>query len=135
MGAEVTWQDSALSLWAKHLEYGSSTAITNQDYYSAGISTLETKNGVFTYNGTVIQEFTTTEFDCTYTAYLFAINRAGVFNEPCDSLRIYACKIWDGDILIRNFVPCKNEADELGMYDLVNKQFYANAGTGNFIGG
>lgn len=39
-------------------------------------------------------------------------------------LRISAAKMWDGDTLLRNLVPCLRISDEaLGMYDLVNDEF------------
>lgn len=40
------------------------------------------------------------------------------------------------DSYIFNFVPCYRKADnEIGLYDLVGRQFYANSGTGTFIKG
>lgn len=46
---------------------------------------------------------------------------------------IYECKIYDNDILIRNFIPCmRNSDNEVGLYDTVGEQFYTNAGTGKF---
>ena len=32
-------------------------------------------------------------------------------------------------------IPCKNSSNVVGMYDLVNAEFYTNAGTGSFIAG
>ena len=50
------------------------------------------------------------------------------------NLRIYGCKIYNSDKLIRDFIPCYRKADNVsGMYDVVNKKFYTNAGTGNFL--
>ena len=37
--------------------------------------------------------------------------------------------------VIRKFVPCKNASGEVGLYDTVEGQFYANAGTGTFTAG
>lgn len=37
---------------------------------------------------------------------------------------------------IRNFIPCYRKSDNvIGMYDLITKTFYENAGTGTFIKG
>lgn len=47
----------------------------------------------------------------------------------------YEFTIWENSVEIRNFVPCINPSGEAGMYDLVGKQFYGNAGTGEFITG
>lgn len=46
--------------------------------------------------------------------------------------RLYGCKIWDNNILKRDYVPCYNSNNEIGLYDLVNDVFYRNAGTGTF---
>lgn len=48
---------------------------------------------------------------------------------------LYSCQIYDNGTLIRNFIPCKNAAGAIGLYDLVNSKFYANAGTGVFTAG
>ena len=48
---------------------------------------------------------------------------------------MYYCKAWESDTLIRNFVPCKNASGVIGLYDMVGRQFYANAGTGAFTAG
>ena len=46
--------------------------------------------------------------------------------------KIYYCKIFEDDILVRNFVPCTcNEIP--GMWDKVEMKFYPNAGTGTFV--
>ena len=50
--------------------------------------------------------------------------------------KIYYAKFWNGNELVRNFVPCYRKSDnEPGMYDTVNNVFYTNEGTGDFIVG
>lgn len=70
----------------------------------------------------------------TFTAprnmILFGINRATPLK---GLLKLYSCQIYDNGTLIRDYVPCKNSSDEPGLYDLVNQQFYSNAGTGTFV--
>ena len=48
---------------------------------------------------------------------------------------LYSSQIFSNNILIRNFIPCKNPSGFVGLYDLVNSKFYGNAGTGAFIAG
>ena len=50
------------------------------------------------------------------------------------TIKMYYCKIYDNDILVRDFVPCINVEGEYGLYDFVNSQFYGNVGTGSFTG-
>lgn len=50
--------------------------------------------------------------------------------------RVYSCKIWNGDTLVRNFIPCYRKSDNvIGMYDLVSGTLYTNSGTGTFVKG
>lgn len=53
------------------------------------------------------------------------------------SCRIYSFIMTDAstDIKIRELIPCINPNGEVGMYDLVSDEFYANAGTGAFTAG
>ena len=67
--------------------------------------------------------------------YLFSANENG--NVLSKSLMtLYSCKIYDNDILIRNFIPCYRKSDSVvGLYDIVNDVFYTNSGTGTFSKG
>lgn len=50
--------------------------------------------------------------------------------------KFYSIKVWEGDELVRNFVPCYRVSDSVvGLYELVNGVFYTNAGTGTFTAG
>ena len=49
--------------------------------------------------------------------------------------KIYGMKIYDGDVLVRDFIPAMRIADDVvGFYDIVNDTFYTNAGSGTFTG-
>ena len=51
-------------------------------------------------------------------------------------MRWYYVKIFDGDLILRNFIPCyKKSSGEIGMYDTVSKEFFTNQGTGTFLKG
>lgn len=50
--------------------------------------------------------------------------------------QIYNFKIYQSDVLVRDFVPCIRKIDlAIGLWDKVSNEFYGNAGTGTFIGG
>lgn len=50
--------------------------------------------------------------------------------------RVYYCKLWNGNSLIRDMYPCYRKSDSVaGMYDAVNDVFYTNAGSGTFVVG
>lgn len=42
--------------------------------------------------------------------------------------RIYSCQIYDNGVMVRNFLPCiRNNDNVVGLYDLVNGVFYISA--------
>ncbi len=51
------------------------------------------------------------------------------------SAKVYSCTIKKGGALVRNFIPCKNAAGVIGLWDDVNSVFYQNAGSGVFTAG
>ncbi len=67
--------------------------------------------------------------------YLFARNNSNSVDAQ-SQFRMYSCKIYDNNILVRNYIPCKrNNDNEIGLYDLVNNNFVTNSGTGTFTAG
>ena len=48
------------------------------------------------------------------------------------SLKVYYLKIFDGDTLVRDFIPYVAPSGECGLYDKVTEQFFGNAGGGTF---
>lgn len=74
--------------------------------------------------------------------YLFALvynnnlDNVGVTTKYSEALKIYSCKIWNNNTLVRNFIPCIRTSDNKpGLYDTVHSTFYTNQGTGEFIKG
>ena len=49
--------------------------------------------------------------------------------------KFYYCKIWENDILIRDFIPVKDTNDVVCLYDKVTKTYFYNQGSGSFIAG
>ena len=96
-----------------------------------GRYTFDKNKETTTIDGTS-QAYTNAAFQCDYNLILFALNNAGTIQWQA-SMKLYSCQIYDNGTLIRDYVPCKNSSDEPGLYDLVNQQFYSNAGTGTFV--
>ena len=68
---------------------------------------------------------------------IFAINSPSAEGglNPTDHLgfRLYSFKIYEGDVLKRDFAPCVETATgKAGLLDLVEGRFYGNAGSGAF---
>ena len=85
-------------------------------------------------NGTTVAQGTTVTGNPigTFTAKIFYRTSGATFSKG----RLYYLKMYNGATLIRDFVPCYRKSDGVaGLYDMVNKSFYTNEGTGSFIVG
>ena len=76
--------------------------------------------------------FNATSFTSSSPLVLFALNRGGDASTYRGISRIYYCKIYDNGTLVRDYVPVSGSNGSVGLYDLVNKKFYGNSGTGSF---
>ncbi len=92
----------------------------NKNVFSVGTQTRTLASAVFSTNSNLT---------------VFAINTNNSVDNRRVSGKLYSCKIYDNGTLIRDFVPCKNLLNAIGLYDTVNGQFYANAGSGTFVAG
>lgn len=106
-----------------------------QDPYIAGRHTLS----LDAYHKRAQYDSETTELSVpsglpTSNIILFASDNNGTIGYN-STIYLYSCKIYNEDIPIRDFVPCKNAAGAVGLYDVVNGAFYANQGTGSFTAG
>ena len=120
------------------------TFVYSSEYKGNKISTddiLEVdwnKNRIKYYINGVFQEQITalySDFHISYPLYLFALNRGTSVPEFAGGVKIYYTKLYDNDVLVRDFVPVLDLAGTPCMYDRVEGKFYYNAGTGDFIAG
>jgi hypothetical protein len=82
-----------------------------------------------TWNGEVIgTNNISDELNTGYTMYIFALNQANEMKWPTQG-RLYYLKIWDNDILVRDYIPCTNKEGIYGLWDRVNKTFSTSVGT------
>ncbi len=89
--------------------------------------TLNGNSASGTYAGTIKNE---------WPIGLFATNRTTTMTEWCYYTRMYSWKMTDNGVVVRDMIPCYRKADGvIGMYDTVSKQFFTNAGTGEFTKG
>lgn len=70
-----------------------------------------------------------------YTILLFAErNDNSAINKG--KVKIYKFKLKEDSTLVRNFVPARRNSDSVvGMWDMVSKTFFTNAGSGTFTAG
>ena len=111
-------------------KYGvSSTTINTDQKYNVILD----KNKLYI-DGSLAVVLQSQTFNNTVNAYLFARNQGNEVTAFA-SIKLYRCKIYDNDTLVRDFIPCKNSNNEVGLYDLVTKTFFENQGTGAFTAG
>lgn len=63
-------------------------------------------------------------------------NGSPAVSSQTEELKLYYCKIYDNNTIVRDFIPCYRKSDNvIGLYDRANNAFYTNAGTGTFLKG
>lgn len=69
--------------------------------------------------------------------YIFACRSSNNSFRPYNSkMKLYSFKIHEGNTYVRNFLPARRISDgAIGLYDIINNQFYTNAGSGSFTAG
>ena len=116
--------------------YGATSAYVT---FSTSISTLDNRV-IFDYNknnfycGTETLTTTAQTFDTGTSMFLFAASNNGKVTQPA-LMKLFACKIYNNGTLVRDFIPCKNSSNTIGLYDTVNSQFYTSAEGTAFLPG
>ena len=123
------------------INYGFNDVADNSNVYIEANKKYNVKNnqGSFYINDILessISVSNTLSNNTIYPVYLFDLcNYGGRLNRGT-KMKLYSCKFYDGDTLMRNYIPCYRKSDnEIGLYDTVNNVFYTNQGTGEFIAG
>lgn len=118
-------------------QYGntsSANAILSTDLNTTDPFVIDKNKHLTYFNGDLVHTATESTFNAPYPMTLFAVNNNGTISNK-SVMSLYYCQIYDDGIIVRDFVPCKNSSNVLGLYDLVNDMFYTNAGTGEFTAG
>jgi hypothetical protein len=110
---------------------------TNNVTTSRNTAYLEYKDSKYymNVNGTVVSGSYAATTVPNYSMFMFLdrAKRTTTFTKP---LKIYGCKIWVGNEMKANFVPCYRKSDSvIGMFDIVTNTFFPNKGTGSFTKG
>ena len=101
--------------------------------YSGKPFVVDQNKNVLSIDGEVVYTHEEKQFFCDVSMTIFASNRNGEISRYA-CMKLYYLEIHDNDTLVRYFIPCMRDTDgEIGLYDVINNQFYANKGTGSFI--
>ena len=108
-------------------------AVLNPTGTCTGKHSIDFNQNVLTLDGENFT-FEKATFQSSYNLLLFATITNGSVDSQRGKMAVYSCQLYDNGNLIRDFIPCINESGAVGLYDLVGRQFYGNAGTGVFTG-
>ena len=127
---ELIWLDSEK---VYRFYYGTNN-YTFSGVPSTGELAITTASTGATINGVSVTPAAAT-ISSTNSIYIFSCHGGTASNET-SYMRLFSFKIYEGKILMHDFVPCYRKSDNaVGLYDLVNGVFYTNAGTGDFAKG
>lgn len=122
------------------VQFGSGGAVYDSNYHDcnytgyANTTTYELSKDGFYINGTLEWKPKATLNNSTNVSiYLFNTHAESDYNGTL--LKIYSFKLWDGDVLVRDFIPVLDWNDRPCMYDKVMDKLFYNQGTGKFLYG
>ena len=111
---------------------GQQSAVTSS-YNKVGVeyTLINSQDGAYI-NNELIKSYNEATFSSIYSIFLFGLNQDNVLESRTFKGKLYYCKIYDGDTLVRNFIPALDENGMACLYDKVEGKYYYNAGTGTF---
>lgn len=96
---------------------------------------IDKDKAVLKEDGIVVANHPAATFSCNYSLHIFCGNTGGT-KEHYAYMKLYSCKIYNDDVLVRDYVPVKRTRDSsIGLYDKVNRVFYTSITTSNFVSG
>lgn len=139
---------SSLALWytRNNWRYGTqalevyNTSSNNMGWYSIQGYTKQSGTGK---SGLIVADigvgdvfgrgsYTVEEFQSELPMYILSCNVKGSASAGAQG-NLYRMTIKENDVIVRDYIPCYRKSDSKpGLYDIVNKQFYTNAGSGEF---
>ena len=122
------------------------SSLTDKSYYwvasdggYTGPRVWTFENGVLSVDGTVENDKSSATWDTSGSfgnIYMFCrTTSSGVDRIANSRCRLRYMKLWDGDTLVRDFVPCTNDSNVAGLFDKVTQTFYGPANGGAFTAG
>ena len=132
-GADIDWADNGFALGVGFAHYGKETE-TISGLNDGSPHEVNFNKNIISMDGSTVLTMGTSTFSILHNLALFADNRAGSVREMT-TMVLYYCQIYDGNTIIRDYIPCKNAGGAVGLYDLIGQKFYGNAGTGSFTAG
>lgn len=128
----MQWSHSNTSFAGYGNLYNSNIIINN----SNKLNRLVVDKGKFYLNDSIVYDASNASQvyskDNNKSIYLFALNQNGAVG-TFSSIRIYYMKIYEGNTLLRDYVPMLDKNSLPCLYDKVEDKFYYNEGSGEFL--
>ena len=106
-----------------------------EDKRNTDIVVVQSKDGCYVDGTKKLDYSNASQFSIDYSLYLLWCNISdGSETSRTPYARMYYAKIWDNDILVRDYIPVRNNGVGY-LYDKVSGQLFGNAGTGDFTYG
>ena len=132
IGSDMGWGNNGFAIYGHIIEYGSQ----NFSYSFSGEYAVDVylNKNVLSVGESIVWTGTKQDFSSVQPFLIFGNNRNGN-NQELFTGKLYSLEIYENDALECKFYPCKNQSGEIGLYDIVDDQFYGNAGGGAFTAG
>ena len=133
------WEIRSFGLYQNHvpsqqfwMHYCSNTSSSLSQIIYESVITLS-KDGLYM-NDTKLCSTNNNTFTSDNTMYIFSGHGNSTNNQPMAG-RIHYFKIWESDILVRDFRPALDENEVPCFFDEVSQTYFYNIGEGDFIAG
>lgn len=113
--------------------YGTTNAQLTMELSKDVLYTFKKQKNATIVNGETIATIPAKTFTSPYNLVLFAVRNGNEVPEFHCSMKLYYCKIWDGDLLIRDYIPVLDKNETACLYDKVEGKYYYNQGTEAFL--
>lgn len=130
---DLGWETTGFGVGANAYQWGANVN-GGQNWADGSIHTVSIDPSGVVADGSSVATFENSSWSIDYDFVLFALNRNGEIQENLIG-KIYYVKIKENNQIIRHYIPCINSSNVIGMYDIIEGEFYENLGTGSFIAG
>lgn len=124
-----------------HISWGGTTSwsVVSSVHGDYNVHTYDWNKNEFYLDNTLVDSTTYITFQCTDNLGVFSVIQYpySPFGQQFFACgRLYDFKIYDDGTLVRDFVPCINPNNVVGVYDIVNDTFYTSVNQGyDFVAG
>jgi len=120
------WHRNSYNGYQIYLLKTNSETLTNRNWLIA-----DRKNSTMTHGSISVNTETGTKVNSPRNIYLF--NDTYVFSAY--DCYLYEIRLYEDNVLIKDFIPCKNPSAIPGMYDIIGEKFYSSSSSTQFVAG